>query len=997
MDRQVFGLKYFFILFLLLYILLLVLDWRRPGNGADCFRWSEGFPVLQNPKPSWSLSLTPAQSPHLALWVFYHGEAQRESPRPNPSIPKGEKIMKRKKKSAKRLLSAPGAAAQKSAQAVLENPFENIYSRRKLDVIGKKRKGEDRSRRKTLLKDYEQSRKSSMFVDKRIGEADNALGEFDKGILRLQRERQQKLKKVNKYKLSDGEEDESEHYKGKLLSDVDDFQDDVPLDDDEADYIQKDSAAMRHLNYQSTHEPLEPSLLEEENRHKTKKEVMQEIIAKSNNGEGSGRTSDRTARQRFASLLQSKAFLSLSQPNEANALKELPTKGHSKSESKEKALAKEQSDAYDKLVKELPMERRARPSDRKKTAEEIAQDERERLEFLEKNGWFEDSDDDEAEDDDSVRKSAPKKSKHVSGDDLGDSLLSGDDLAKKTCHIDDIVRSKFGANTKIENSDNSRDDESDETSGNDDNSDDDRNDDEDSSDEEEEDDEDSDGNEGNSDMPLVKDWEQSEDDNVSTDDEEMKNSELENVKSQGSKYNSPGKRDTNEKESSLIEKKSLPFLIEAPTNIRDLCSLIDNRPEAEIVEAINRIRVCNAIRLSTENRRKMQVFYGVLLQYFAVLATRNPINFKLLNLLVKPLVEMGTETPYFTAICARERLLRIRNQFCENVKNPEESAWPSLKTLFLLRLWSLTFPCSDFRHIVMTPATLLMCEYLMRCPIVTGRDTAVGSFLCSMLLSVAKQSQNIYPEALMFLQLLLTSATEKPGSQKLSGVKHLPFFCRFQILKPWLYLRYLVSSVDPVNFFSIMSMPADSPFFLSDNFRASILSSVVETLRGFVNIYENLVSFPEIFMPMSSLLDEVIEQANLPDFLNMEAVTDLIKKKADKHETLRLPLQMRKQKPAPIKLLNPKFEEEFAKGRDYDPDRERVERKKLKKLLKKEAKGAVRELRKDNYFLHEVKKKERVLMEEEKVEMYGKARAFLQEQEHAYKSGQLGKGKKGNR
>ena len=43
----------------------------------------------------------------------------------------------------------------------------------------------------------------------------------------------------------------------------------------------------------------------------------------------------------------------------------------------------EQPDAYDKLIKELPMERRARPSDRKKTAEEIAQDERERLESLE--------------------------------------------------------------------------------------------------------------------------------------------------------------------------------------------------------------------------------------------------------------------------------------------------------------------------------------------------------------------------------------------------------------------------------------------------------------------------------------------------------------------------------------------------------------------------------------------------------------------------------------
>ena len=74
-----------------------------------------------------------------------------------------------------------------------------------------------------------------------------------------------------------------------------------------------------------------------------------------------------------------------------------------------------------------------------------------------------------------------------------------------------------------------------------------------------------------------------------------------------------------------------------------------------------------------------------------------------------------------------------------------------------------------------------------------------------------------------------------------------------------------------------------------------------------------------------------------------------------------------------------------------------MERKKLKKLLKKEEKGAVRELRKDNYFLHEVKEKERAREEEERAEMYGKARAFLQEQEHAYKSGQLGKGKKGRR
>jgi nucleolar protein 14 len=87
----------------------------------------------------------------------------------------------------------------------------------------------------------------------------------------------------------------------------------------------------------------------------------------------------------------------------------------------------------------------------------------------------------------------------------------------------------------------------------------------------------------------------------------------------------------------------------------------------------------------------------------------------------------------------------------------------------------------------------------------------------------------------------------------------------------------------------------------------------------------------------------------------------------------------------------------YIKGLDYDPDRERAQLKKLKKRLKSEQKGAVRELRKDNYFLTAVKEKERIRQEQERAEKYGKAMAFLQEQESAFKSGQLGKGKKRRR
>ena len=43
----------------------------------------------------------------------------------------------------------------------------------------------------------------------------------------------------------------------------------------------------------------------------------------------------------------------------------------------------EKPDAYDKLVKEMVMDQRARPSDRTKTPEELAQEEKEHLEKLE--------------------------------------------------------------------------------------------------------------------------------------------------------------------------------------------------------------------------------------------------------------------------------------------------------------------------------------------------------------------------------------------------------------------------------------------------------------------------------------------------------------------------------------------------------------------------------------------------------------------------------------
>ncbi|ERN17817.1 hypothetical protein AMTR_s00047p00175730 [Amborella trichopoda] len=840
-------------------------------------------------------------------------------------------------------------------------------------------------RKKTLLKEYKQSGKSSIFLDKRIGERDENLGEFDKAILRFQRERQTQLKRKSRYNLSDGEVDDLAIPPTGALSTHDDFEDQISEDGDE-DATGEDANISIHQNNERT--PLEMSSLpEDENRQKTRKEVMEEIISKSKfykAEKAQQKEDDENLMDKlntdFTSLAQSDGFLSLLQPTKMQALKAILNKSSSRELGKEKLSScaaevpkEDEVDPYDKLVKSMALDMRARPSDRTKTPEEIAEEERQCLISLEearKKRMLPTGDSDIEDDsgDEEFDTSSSRKLKSISGDDLGDSFEHEEETPKRGW-VDEILEGKEHDESESEDESSVSESESDQD----------------------------DSDLGNT--QSVKDWEQSDDDNLHSDKEGEETPGEEGFQEEKNETHIKIQRlNAEKKNSNLGSGGDLPFVIDAPSSLKELSSLLENRPDDEVIEAIRRIRACNAITLAAENRKKMQIFYGLLLQYFAVLANSKPLNFKKINLLVGPLMEMNSETPYFAAICAQQRLVKMQNQLCDDLKHTGKHSWPSFKTLCLLRLWSMIYPCSDFSHVVMTPACLLMSEYLMRCPVTSSQDIVVGTFLCSMILAVAKQSHKFFPEAITFLRALLMSAAD--DKEKLKQHSWLEGTCAMELmLQPWLRLSDHVCDLQPLNLFRLIDMPANAPFFSSDGYRAGILVSVTETLRGFINTYEGLISFPEIFSSVSALLHDLIKQEYMPDLVvsSMQEIIQRIEEKSIEHQKLRQPLQMRKQKPVPIKEFNPKFEENFVKGRDYDPDRERAERRKLERQMKRETKGAARELRKDNYFLFEVKAKEKALEEEERAEKYGKAMAFLQEQEHAFKSGQLGKGRKRRR
>ena len=91
--------------------------------------------------------------------------------------------------------------------------------------------------------------------------------------------------------------------------------------------------------------------------------------------------------------------------------------------------------------------------------------------------------------------------------------------------------------------------------------------------------------------------------------------------------------------------------------------------------------------------------------------------------------------------------------------------------------------------------------------------------------------------------------------------------------------------------------------------------------------------------------------------------------------------------PVPIKQYNPRFEERFVPGQDMDPDRERAEKNKMRRQLRKELKGAVRELRKDNMFLEEHRSKQVANQRKVRDERAREIETFLTKQQHEAKIG----------
>ncbi len=406
----------------------------------------------------------------------------------------------------------------------------------------------------------------------------------------------------------------------------------------------------------------------------------------------------------------------------------------------------------------------------------------------------------------------------------------------------------------------------------------------------------------------------------------------------------------------------------------------------------------------------MQVFYGILVQHYASLAGQRPLPREHLDVLLQLLLPLTAQVPFYSALVARTRLTAIQDRLVaalQDLQNPANNqGWPTARVVLQLKLFTSLYPVSDKRHPVLTPVALLLGRCLGQCPVMSPHQAATGLCLASLALHMAAPAKRYCPEVVSYCQRMLQACLPAPqqqrGKQQAAGISQ-------SLIKPGLLhtpaaagkqqaaAAAAAADIEPLALYSVLGWDPSSAEFTTPAFKRSIASAAVALLARAAQLYTAIDAFPEAFSStlatITTLLSPKSTASLHPATLSALATLSATLSTASAAALARrVPLVQSRALAVPaVKEFNPRFEEEgYVKGKDYDPDRQRAEERKLKKLVNKERRGAIRELRKDAVFMSEQRDRERAQVDKERMASQKSFYAELQRQESDMKSGGQG-------
>ncbi|CAD6972745.1 unnamed protein product [Tilletia controversa] len=671
--------------------------------------------------------------------------------------------------------------------------------------------------------------------------------------------------------------------------------------------------------------------------------------------------------------------------------------------------AKTPTDSYDAFVRELAFDRRAKPTDRLKTEAELAAEQAEALQKQErarlKRMRGERDDDSDAED--GARKRG-RTGGAAQADDLDDDFVLDGTTAADVYGLgrgladmsEDEDEDDAGEAVAVD-----LEDDDDDEDGEDDDDDDD-----DDDDEEEDEDDDEDGEEGEEgddfgdmvDPDALAQPGEDEDGDVEGDHQDLIGATPSLPVSKTKKKAAATTAVADPKKAS-----TLPFTFPCPRTHPEFLALLQqhNVQAADVPTVIKRIRTLYHPSLAEENKFRLQAVLGILLDhalYVAGLqqssqasaggpASGGVASFDLVNALLPPIFELSKTYPLASAqhFVAKLTLMQrnLQRGLAAGALLPTSRTWPrSGGELALLRIAGAVWPTSDWQHPVSTPRALLMAQYLAHARVRCTGDVACALYLVTLILEGETLSKRIVPEALNALsQSMVLLAKEAVAATEEGWKRVQEAQVKWGIPMPDVGAAHtqhigvaLVedgsSDPDPTQQFSLPALLGLGPKedvkdnSLSEAAADQLLRSTFALVKRFAKLYQGSSAYVELFEPFLTLLSAFpAEGAGLLPRTGkaMVELTTYLNRQVQLASSSRRALRLQAHRAVSIATYIPKFDQEGRGGASrlrggvFDPDSVRSEESKLRTQLKREKKGAIRELRRDNAFLAEVREGER--------------------------------------
>lgn len=412
--------------------------------------------------------------------------------------------------------------------------------------------------------------------------------------------------------------------------------------------------------------------------------------------------------------------------------------------------------------------------------------------------------------------------------------------------------------------------------------------------------------------------------------------------------------------------EDLPFTFACPDSYTQLTTLLNRRSLKDQATIISRIRVCHSPKITPANFPKMVAFYGLVWdrvflmgrQLEALWGAEGGLDMARfsaeMDMLTSVVCEMSEACPRVASVVMRDRLTLLRATVMQRGKFLTGSE------LLLVKLVANVFPTTDHRHHVTVPAFHFLAECLVRLPVRSARDVVCGLYAVSLLHDFVQDSEKFIPEVFAFLQSVLDGWLNQLALRD-------PHPVAVNVLLPNMSSQFAAVAHTPTPdtsplSFSLLFAPSasSSAVFAGQAFLSQAVTCAVGLISDLRAKYADLPSFPEAFAGLARILEQLSRVASSKPpkkkkekkAVEAHPLLDLIAAECDALTSAiaacvsaRRPL-LQKVEAKSIQQLVPAYVEDFRPDK-LDHNTEKDAMKRLAKKLKREKKGAIKEIKKD--------------------------------------------------